>query len=406
MSLYGTGVAVGDYDNDGDTDVFISALGENLLLENRQGVFADVTATAGVAGGEGTWSSSTGFFDYDNDGDLDLFVTNYVAWSKTIDMELNFTLNGQDRAYGPPNNYEGSFPYLYRNDGGGRFTDVSVESGVQVNNPATGRPMAKALALSFLDVDDDGYLDVLIANDTVQNFLFHNRGDGTFEEMGSIAGIGFDRAGNATGAMGLDVAHYRNDNQLGIGIANFANEMSSLYVSQSGGLQFSDEAIGEGVGAPSRKFLSFGLFFFDYDLDGRLDLFQTNGHLEDEINQVQSSQHYHQPAQLFWNSGPEARSCFVEVPSDMTGDLALKIVGRAAAYADIDADGDLDILLTQSGDRPLLLRNDLDLDITGCVLSCADLQPTEARWAPGLLSSLMELNNVARSCRREVTSHK
>lgn len=362
IALYGVGVAVGDYDNDGDSDLFVSALGPNRLFENTGGRFSDVTAAAGVAGALDMWSTSTGFLDYDGDGDLDLFVSNYVRWSRDIDLELNFTLNGRDRAYGPPNNYEGTFPYLYRNDGDGRFTDVSAESGMQVTNPATGEPMAKALAVSFLDADQDGYVDIFVANDTVQNFLYHNRGDGTFEEIGSLAGIGFDRAGNATGAMGLDIAHYRNDAQIAVGIANFANEMSSLYVSQTGGLQFSDEAIGEGVGAPSRKHLSFGLFFFDYDLDGRLDLLQTNGHLEDEINQVQASQEYHQPAQLFWNSGPDARSCFVEVPREQVGDLAHPIVGRAAAYADIDSDGDLDVLLTQSGDRPLLLRNEASLD--------------------------------------------
>jgi hypothetical protein len=204
-------------------------------------------------------------------------------------------------------------------------------------------------------------MDILVANDTVQNFLFHNLGDGTFEEIGTLSGLGFDRDGSATGAMGIDVAHYRNDEQIAVGMGNFANEMSSLYVSQTGGLQFSDEAIGEGIGAPSRRFLSFGLFFFDYDLDGRLDLLQANGHLETEINQVQSSQQYRQPAQLFWNAGPDAVACFQEVPADRVGDLARPIVGRAATYADIDADGDLDVLLTQAGDRPMLLRNDSSL---------------------------------------------
>jgi hypothetical protein len=361
VSLYGVGVAVGDYDNDGDGDVFITALGRNRLFENDGRRFRDVTDVAGVAGTEDEWSSSAGFLDYDNDGDLDLFVANYVRWSREIDIELNFTLNGEDRAYGPPNNYEGRFPYLYRNDGGGRFTDVSAEAGIQVLNPATGKPMAKALAIAFADVDGDGNLDILIANDTVQNFLYHNQGDGTFEEIGSIAGMGFDRDGNATAAMGIDVAHYRNDEQIAVGIGNFANEMSSLFVSQTGGLQFSDEAIGEGIGAPSRKYLSFGLFFFDYDLDGRLDLLQTNGHLEDEISEVQASQQYRQPTQLFWNSGPESRSCYQEVPSERVGDLSKPIVGRGAAYADIDGDGDLDVLLTQVAGKPLLLRNDSTL---------------------------------------------
>jgi len=220
--------------------------------------------------------------------------------------------------------------------------------------------VSKALAANFTDLDGDGHIDILVANDTVQNSLFHNRGDGTFEEIGATSGIGFDSAGNATGAMGIDVAHYRNDDQLGVGIANFANEMSSLYVSQRG-LQFTDESMGEGVGAPSRLHLSFGLFFFDYDLDGRVDLLQANGHLEDEINAFQASQHYEQPAQLFWNAGPQARACYVEVPRETTGDLSRPIVGRATAYGDIDGDGDLDVAVTQVGGSPLLLRNDQDL---------------------------------------------
>jgi len=359
VSFYGMGVAVADYDNDGDADLFFTTLGANRLYRNDAGRFTEVTAQANVAGEQDRWSASAGFFDYDADGDLDLFVCNYVVWSKAIDEELNFSLNGRDRAYGPPTNYGGTYSYLYRNDGDGSFTDVSAAAGIQVDNTATGQPMGKALAVSFADVDVDGKLDILVANDTVQNFLFHNQGDGTFVEKGSLAGFGFDGTGNATGAMGLDAGYYRNDEQFGIAVANFANEMSSLYVSQREGLlQFTDESAGEGVGAPSRLVLSFGLFFFDYDLDGRLDILQANGHLEDEIEEVQASQRYRQPAQLFWNAGPEARSCFAEVPADRTGELSRPIVGRGAAYADIDGDGDLDVVLTQSGGAPLLLRND------------------------------------------------
>jgi hypothetical protein len=361
VELYGVGVAVADYDADGDDDVFLTALGPNRLFRNDGGRFEEVTATSGVAGADDEWSAGAGFFDYDNDGDLDLFVCNYIRWSKEIDLELNFTLNGRDRAYGPPTHYEGTYPYLYRNDGNGRFTDVSDEAGVRVDNPLTGAPMAKSLAAHFADVDGDGFIDILVANDTVQNSLFHNRGDGRFEEIGASSGLGFDSAGNATGAMGIDAGLYRNDSQLAVGIANFANEMSSLYVAQRGGLQFSDESMGEGVGAPSRLHLSFGLFFFDYDLDGRLDLLQANGHLEDEINRFQASQHYEQAVQLFWNAGPDARACFVEVGPESAGDLARPIVGRGAAYGDLDGDGDLDVVLTQAGGRPLVLRNDQDL---------------------------------------------
>ncbi len=362
VSFYGMGAAVGDYDNDGDEDLFLTAVGLNHLFRNEGGRFREVTAAAGVGGDPGEWSTSAGFFDYDNDGDLDLAVCNYVGWSRRIDFAVNYRLTGIGRAYGPPTDFQGRFPYLYRNNGDGTFTDVSTSSGVEITNPDTGVGVSKALGLAFVDVDDDGWIDMFVANDTVRNFLFRNRGDGSFEEVGTAGGIAYDSMGTATGAMGIDAAHYRNDRALGFVIGNFANEMTSLYVSQGAPWQFADQAIGEGLGAPSRRALSFGVFFFDYDLDGRLDLLQANGHLEQEINIVQSSQHYRQPAQLFHNSGPEGRLLFVEVPGGKTGDLARPIVGRGSAYADIDADGDLDVVLTQVGGPPMLLRNDQKLE--------------------------------------------
>ncbi|NNK38361.1 MAG: CRTAC1 family protein [Xanthomonadales bacterium] len=359
LPIYGMGVAVGDYDNDGDADVYLTALGRNLLLRNDDGRFHDVSGETGVEGAADAWSTSAAFVDVDNDGDLDLFVGNYVRWSPELDFEVDFRLTGIGRAYGPPSAYEGFHNYLFRNDGGGRFSDVSEASGIHVLNPATGRPMGKALAVVPVDIDRDGWIDLLVANDTVQNFLYRNRGDGSFEEQGALLGVAFDRDGKATGAMGADAAHFRNDGDLGIAIGNFANEMTSLYVTQAAAPPFTDEAIVEGIGSVSRRALTFGLFFFDFDLDGRLDLLQANGHLEEEINKVQSSQQFKQAAQLFWNCG--CRSGFLPQPAEAVGDLATPLVGRGAAYADIDGDGDLDVLITQNGGPPLLLRNDLAL---------------------------------------------
>jgi hypothetical protein len=271
-------------------------------------------------------------------------------------MEVDYRLAGVGRAYGPPTNFRGTQSYLYRNNGDGSFRETGAAAGIHVSHPATGQPVGKGLALVFVDIDVDGHLDVVVANDTVRNFVFRNLGDGTFAEIGVEAGAGFDRNGMATGAMGIDAAYFRNDDALAIAIGNFANEMSSFFVAAEASAQFSDEAIISGIGPASRAALTFGVLFFDYDLDGRLDFLQANGHVENEINRVQASQQYRQPAQLFWNCGADCRQPYVQVTETL--DLAQPIVGRGAAYADLDADGRLDLVLTQAGGPPLLLRNE------------------------------------------------
>ncbi|MEP4681236.1 MAG: VCBS repeat-containing protein, partial [Rhodopirellula bahusiensis] len=335
VELYGMGVAVGDYDQDGLVDVFVSAVGANRLFRNLgEGKFDDMTEDAGVGGEADRWSTSSGWFDYDNDGDLDLFVCNYVGWSREYDQSQGFQLVGGGRAYGRPQNFEGTFPYLYRNEGDGEFTDVSEEAGIQIRNVSTNVPQSKSLGLALCDFDRNGFVDVVVANDTVQNCLLRNGGDGKFTEMGAICGIAFDATGNARGAMGIDVTTFRERSSMAVAIGNFSNEMTALYVTKAGRMQFYDEAVSTGLGPSTRLLLTFGLAYVDYDLDGRLDLFCANGHLEEDINRVQPSQHYEQPPQMFWNAGPEYETEFLPVGAEQLGDEFVQpMVGRGASYA-------------------------------------------------------------------------
>ncbi|MBL8137874.1 MAG: CRTAC1 family protein [Acidobacteria bacterium] len=356
VQRYGMGIAAGDFDNDGWTDLFITAVGQNVLLENVGGRFHDITARAGVAGRADQWSTCATWFDADNDGDLDLFVCNYVRWSRDLDRAQDFSLAGVGRAYGPPRNFAGTAPFFYVNEGDGRFTERAAAAGLVVHDPVTKTPAAKSLGVALTHLDDNRCPDLVVANDTVRNYAFRNRCDGTFEEVGTTIGLAYDGYGNARSGMGIDIADVRDDGAPVIAVGNFANEMTAIFARQASG-QFVDEAIASGVGAASRAHLTFGVLFVDYDLDGRDDLLTINGHVEDQIALVQKSQTHAQPAGLYWNAGPDAATTFVPVTD--TGALATPIVGRGGAYGDINGDGDLDLLLVPATGPAKLLRNDV-----------------------------------------------
>jgi len=363
---YGMGVATGDLDGDGRTDLFVTTAGRNAVYLNRTEPggaprFEDATDRLKIPLAS-RWGTSAAMFDGDQDGDLDVLVCNYVRWSREIDLAVDYRLTGIGRAYGSPTGFEGVDLTYLRNDGAAGVVDATADSGFVVANASTGKPMGKALGVVLGDWNSDQRIDVAIANDTVANFLFRNEGSpgrASFVEVGAPSGLAFDRNGSATGAMGIDTAWLR-PRQWAIAIGNFANEMSSLYVERGSTMAFSDDAIIEGLGPASRAFLTFGLVMADMDLDGDADLVQANGHIEERIAKVQPSQAWRQRGQLFLNAGHGASSPLLrELPADMIGDLARPVVGRGLATADIDGDGDLDLALTQAGGAPMLLRNDL-----------------------------------------------
>ena len=343
VELYGIGGAAGDFDNDGHVDVYLTALSGNRLLRNLGGgKFADVTKTAGV--GSGGFSSSALWFDYDADGRLDLFVAHYVDWS--IEKDLFCTLDGKEKSYCTPESYQGQSPTLYRNRGNGSFEDVTRPAGLF-------DPTSKGLGVAMLDYDGDGAMDLFVANDTQPNRLFRNRGNGTFVDVAIGAGVAFSEAGVARAGMGVDAVDYDGSGRPSLIIGNFSNEMMSLYHNEGTGL-FIDEAPRSAIGRTSLLTLTFGCFFFDYDLDGRPDVFAANGHVADDIERLQSRVTYAQRPHLFRNRGTAG---FEAVDPAASG-LRQAFVARGAAYADFDHDGDLDIFVTTNRGPARVFRND------------------------------------------------
>ncbi len=345
---YSLGFAVGDYDNDGDEDFFLTTMAENQLFRNDGGVFTEVAREAGVAG-EPVWSSAALFFDADRDGWLDLYVGNYVLWSPETDLFC--TLDGETKDYCTPQSYTGVPGRFYRNNGDGTFTDRTEAAGFL---SATG----KALGVIELDVNRDGWPDLMVANDTDPNQLFINRGDGTFEERGMLSGVAYDENGKTRAGMGIDAGVVDSTGEVSIFIGHFTQEMIGVWRHRGNGV-FIDRAAASKIGRPSLKTLTFGLFLFDADLDGHLDLFAANGHVNPGIEQISDVFTYAEPVHLFRNRGD---GTFEDVAPLIGGVLQQPLVARGAAYADYDRDGDVDVLLCENAGGLHLWRNDLDSD--------------------------------------------
>jgi enediyne biosynthesis protein E4 len=345
VPMFGLGVAVGDYDNDGHDDLFISALGQSHLFHNNgNGTFTDATKAAGLWG-PNEFSTSAAWVDYDRDGKLDLVVANYVQWS--LQGDLYCTIDGAHKSYCTPESYKGTSARLWHNLGNGKFEDATQKAKFY-------DPTSKSLGVAILDYDGDGWPDILLANDTQPNKLYLNKHDGTFEERGVSAGIGFSEDGVARAGMGVDAADYDRSGRPSLIITNFANQMLSLYHNEGNGL-FVDEAPQSEVGRASLVTLGFGCFFFDYDNDGWQDILVADGHIEDQIEKVQKRVSYAEPPHLFRNLGAGK---FQEVTASLGTAFASPKVARGAAYADIDNDGFLDVLFTTNGGRAYLFHNE------------------------------------------------
>jgi hypothetical protein len=355
---YGIGVAAADYDNDGLTDVYLTSLdGDRLFHNEGGGRFRDVSKAAGIANAD--FGTSAAWFDYDRDGRLDLFVANYVKWTPATDLRC--TLDGATKSYCTPESYPGTASTLYRNLGQGRFEDTSKKAGV-------ADPASKSLGVSTLDFDGDGWIDLFVANDTQPNKLYRNQRNGTFSEVGLRSGVAYSEDGIARGAMGVDSADYDRSGRPHLLVGNFSNQMLGLYHNEGNGL-FVDEAPRSTVGRASLLSLTFGLFFFDYDLDGWPDILAANGHIEEEIGRVQPKVQYRQPPLLLRNLGSHPTTQrprgggggagrFEDASAAVGRDFSRPIVARGAAYGDYDRDGDLDVALSTNHGPAYLFRND------------------------------------------------